>query len=174
MLDIKALLIHILNTVYPIGSYLHTSDGDFNPNTDIGGTWELMGEGQVLLAGSKSGTYQVGNQYGDNTHILTTDEIPAHTHGNKSLTGQFYNRRYGTSGTGTDIVGITPGGITSKNVETWSGSHAMINIGGRNQSNQLYDKIIVDASHEHDSVGDGQAHSIMQLSTAVYIWHRTA
>lgn len=102
--------------------------------------------------------YSLNDTGGEAEVTLTTDEMPAHTHGDKSLTGGFYNRRYGASGTGTDIVGINPSGITSKNVETWSGSHALINIDGRNQNNSLYDKIVVDASHEHDSVGDGQAH----------------
>ena len=72
--------IDILNMFYPVGCYFYTSNGNFNPNTEWGGNWTLVEEGQVLLAGSADGTYEVGNEYGSNTHTLTVDEMPSHEH----------------------------------------------------------------------------------------------
>ena len=162
MLDIKKLIAKMLSEqqpLYPVGFYLHTSDGAFNPNTDIGGTWELLGEGKVLLSGSKDGTYKVGNQYGSNTHTLKTDEMPAHTHGSKSLTGMVACQSY-SNGKPSGIVSTI---YTNFNLKATSGAN---NFGTHNQN--------INASHEHSSVGGGKPHNIMQLSEAVYIWHRIA
>ena len=78
----------VLDMFYPVGSYYHTSDPDFNPNSAWGGTWAKLGEGQVLLSAGTN--YTPGAEYGSNTkdytpagtvgnHKLTTAEIPAHT-----------------------------------------------------------------------------------------------
>ena len=68
----------IINIVYPVGSYYDTSDVGFDPNVTWGGRWEHVVDGCVLIAGG--GTYQVGKVYGETTHKLTINELPAHSH----------------------------------------------------------------------------------------------
>ena len=34
-------MAHIVGSMYPVGCYIENSDPNFNPNYDIGGTWEV-------------------------------------------------------------------------------------------------------------------------------------
>lgn len=43
----------------------------------FGGTWEQIKDTFILAAGD---TYKAGTTGGEATHILTTDEMPAHNH----------------------------------------------------------------------------------------------
>ena len=49
--DLKINDIPFLDLVYPIGSIHETSDGDFNPAEEFGGTWEKT-EGRFLIGAS--------------------------------------------------------------------------------------------------------------------------
>lgn len=194
--DLMAILNEVLpspsfmDIFYPVGSYYETSDASFDPNTSWGGTWVLEAEGQVHVSAGTG--YSIGSTGGNETHHhstgdhkLTTSEIPAHTHGNKSLEGNISVRRFGTSGTGEDILlggsGYTDG-IVSRSTPTWSGTHGLINATNRSQSNPIYDKAHINASHEHSSVGGNGTHnhgntgdgSNMQPYIVVNRWHRTA
>lgn len=64
---------------YPVNSiyigYSHTS-----PASLFGGTWQRI-ENRFLWGTTASGT--IGAAAGEQTHILTVDEMPAHTHNNK-------------------------------------------------------------------------------------------
>lgn len=72
--------IALLNIFYPIGSYYDTSDNNFNPNVDWGGTWELDLSGTVLVSKSSSSLSQfnvpAGTVVGEEAHTLIEDEIP--------------------------------------------------------------------------------------------------
>lgn len=74
----------LLNIFYPIGSYYETSDTSFDPNTSMGGTWELETDGTVLV--SKSNTTgskfnaSIGSVVGEETHTLTIEELAEHNH----------------------------------------------------------------------------------------------
>ena len=172
----------IFDLLRPVWSTYQTLDANFNPNVSWGGTWERLPEGYIMLSGSDGSTagdtYVVGadtsttsgyKEYGENEHTLTADELPTHTHGNKSISGSFHARHYGTSGTGAQIV-YTPQGIVS--IATDSVEVGKINQGGT--SGGRSEVVTINASHEHDSVGLDQPHSIMQKSIAVYTWIRTA
>ena len=68
---------NILETVYPIGA-IYLSTNNINPNTLFGfGSWEQIKDTFLLAAGD---TYSAGSVGGETEHILTTEEIPAHTH----------------------------------------------------------------------------------------------
>ena len=102
---------------------------------------------------------------GSETVTLSTNEIPAHTHGSKTLIGQIQNTTARIPGT------TTPSGIisnlTTSTKEYWShqtGSSAATNATG----------FKITATHEHDSVGGGQAHENMPPYIVVIRWHRTA
>lgn len=153
---------------YPVGSFYETSDASFDPNVSWGGTWTLEASGQVHVSAGTG--YTIGDTGGASSVTLGASEIPSHTHGNKSLTGSFEVRRYGTSGAGAQIA-FTPSGIVS--IDNVASTIGKINIGGTG-NNGSYELITVNASHEHTSVGGGQAHENMPPYVVVNRWHRTA
>lgn len=65
-----------IEIVYPIGS-IYLSFSNTNPNLlfDIG-EWETI-EDKFLLG---AGTHLVGETGGEETHLLTIDELPSHSH----------------------------------------------------------------------------------------------
>lgn len=175
----NAILQEWLNAVYPIGS-IYLSVNSTNPGTLFGGTWTqlqnrfLLGAGSSYTAGATGGAASVTS----GGTALTTDQIPAHTHGSKSLTGYTHMRRQGNTTAGANIIGVTgSSGIVSTSQVTWSGSHANIN-GTVNVTDPTIDRVTVDATHEHTSVGGGAAHkhtvSTMPPYLVVYMWQRTA
>ena len=216
------LVGNMLDFYHPIGSYYETSDLEFDPNKEWGGTWvqDSTGKSTIAVDSNDTDLDTVGDTVGSKSNTLTTNnlpshthnydksaastkgyqlkaaDIPAHTHGQKTLTGYTYFRRYGTASPGTNIAGLSSGGIVSYAEETWSGSHSLINIGGSSKTNPKYDKITVNATHTHDSVGGNGSHSHditltstatgsagsstpdaitnLQPSVIVIRWHRTA
>ena len=166
----------LLDIFYPIGSYYETSDSEFDPNTEWGGTWVAEEEGKAHI--SAGTTYIAGTEYGSSTHHHTTGttalqvkHLPAHTHGSKTLTGT------ASAWTDTGLIGtsVTPTGIISKGTAFAHGT----------MDTTAYGKgygLKITATHEHTSVGSGTEHghgntgdsSSMQPSIAVYRWHRTA
>lgn len=157
----------IMDIMRPVGSTYETVDANFDPNVTWGGTWELLPEGTIILAGSESGTYQVGTdtstgsgykEYGSNTHTLSMNEMPSHNHNSRSLTGTFRVMAWHN----TSVSGIVSKSSQDKNKNPSNGG---------NEGACTY---TVNATHTHDSQGGGQAHSIMQKSIAMYIWIRTA
>ena len=95
----------------------------------------------------------VGESGGAKSVTLGTSEIPAHTHGNKSLTGYFTSRRMGP-----DNQSHWGGGVFS--VQQTSGS----NVASAKQdvANKHGDQVNIDVSHEHTSVGGSGAHNNLQ------------
>lgn len=82
-----ALIQGLGSQLYPVGSYYWTSDGDFDPNTSFGGTWEKLDEGIVLTSAGtnypiSSGTAKDG---GEASHTLTVNEMPYHQHGSGAV-----------------------------------------------------------------------------------------
>lgn len=151
-----------LDFYHPVGSYFETSDISFNPNKAWGGTWVLEEEGLVHIGAGEN--YAIGVQGGEKEVELTTNEIPAHTHGNKSLNGYFTIRK--TYNQANNIVSVD-GIVSSGN----AGSGGQTATNGTSTSLQ---QITINASHEHSSVGGGQAHNNMQPYVPVNRWHRTA
>ena len=138
-----AKLFNVIGTTYGAGDGSTTFNlPNFNGRTPIGvGTSGTTGASSHALAstgGQETHAHTTGN------FTLTTSHIPAHTHGNKSLTGALYAYSWddGTSG------GIVSKTVTAKNFGTPpSGAQ----IGHINYA--------INASHEHTSVGGGQAHN---------------
>lgn len=163
----------ILDYIWPVGSAYSTTDSTFNPNNVWGGTWVSLPEGYVLLSGSESGSYIVGDdistssgykEYGSNTHTLLEDEIPAHAHGLNNHTHSV-QRALGVSGTGT-WTGEQGGALSGS-----TGKYAYTQVSGT-----TIQTITATGGNSNNttSKGGGKAHSIMQKSIAVYWWIRTA
>lgn len=77
-IDVNAVKTTILQAVFPVGSiYTNVSDST-NPATTLGfGTWERV-QGQFILGASA--TYAAGSTGGEETHVLSIEEMPSHQH----------------------------------------------------------------------------------------------
>lgn len=142
--------------VYAVGDiFVTTRSGD--PATLLGyGTWTQIKDKFLLAAGD---SYTAGDTGGEATHTLTTDELPSHTHGSKTLTGTMNPLAWATNATESGIV---------------SGTQQHSDRVGNSGSNWGDRKYTINATHEHDSVGGGQAHNNMPPYLVVYMWLRTA
>ena len=162
-----------IDDVYPVGA-IYMSVNSTDPGTLFAGTtWTRLTDTFLLAAGTTypadDGTHTTATG-GEATHTLQTSEIPANTHGSKTLTGTWRNRRYGTSGAGNANV-FTASGIAS--IDAVTSTAAKINASGTG-SNGSYDDVTITATHEHTSVGGGGSHNNMPPYLAVYMWKRTA
>ena len=79
----KGLRLHMLETIYPVGSIYINAGVATNPGTLLGfGTWSAFGTGRTIIGVDSSDTDfdAVRETGGAKTHTLTVAEIPAHTH----------------------------------------------------------------------------------------------
>lgn len=155
----------IVDLIYPVGS-IYMSVNSTSPQTLFGGTWQQIQDTFLLASGS---TYTAGATGGSATHTLTTTELPAHTHGSKSLTGTFQIRRAGSGG-GTDVIAAQTGTVT----RTANGGDTVASAMSVTSASHKRDLITIDNTHEHDSVGGDTAFSILPPYLVVYMWKRTA
>ena len=158
----------ILETTHPIGS-LEINITGTNPSEYLGGVWESFGSGRTLVGvDSNDSDFDTAEETGgEKTHTLTTNEIPAHTHGSKSLVGTWANWGEGSgmvssTANGYKVTGIVSA-LTDNNQYGWGTAT------GRDQDNC---SLKIDATHEHNSVGGGQAHNNLQPYITVYFWKR--
>lgn len=161
----------IFNIFYPVGSYYETSDANFNPNTNWGGTWELEAQGKVHIGAGTD--YTIGNTGGTSArsytpagtvggHKLTASELPSHSH-------IAMNRH---SGSVDDYLGGSENTYGLK-----AGSSTKADTFYRT-SVSLYDKDgdLIDngKTHTHGFTGTATSINIMQPYVVVNRWHRKA
>lgn len=153
---------------YPIGSIYMSTQGT-SPALLFGGVWERI-QGYFLLAANDSAEdYHAGKTGGAVKKKIEIANLPAHTHGSKTLTGEFRIRRYNSGN--TDMI-VGQSGIISRKDYTWSGAHGYINAGGANKTDPVIDQVTITATHEHTSVGSGTDFNIMPPFLSVYCWKR--
>lgn len=68
--------IPFIEYLYPVGS-IYMSANSTDPSTIFGGTWTRIKDRFLLSAGDD---YTAGDTGGEATHVLTTQEMPSHTH----------------------------------------------------------------------------------------------
>ncbi len=70
-----------LEKIYPIGS-VYMSVSNISPATFLGGTWSIFGAGRTVISVNIADTdFNAANKTGgEKTHVLTTNEMPVHTH----------------------------------------------------------------------------------------------
>ena len=131
--------INIVDLVYPVGA-IYISVNSTNPSTLFGGTWEqiqgryLMGAGKTsqntntyhgtLPAEALTWDWQAGDTLGEYDHILSTNEMPSHSHSSKiNLLGGFTGASANLSDAGgswsygsTDFLYDTGGGQAHNNM----------------------------------------------------------
>lgn len=145
--------LRICDYIYPVGA-IYMSVNNISPAILFGGTWERIKDTFLLAAGDN---YTAGGTGGEAEHILITDEIPAHTHGNKSLTGTMNPLAWAGSASESGIVSGRQNHIDR------------VGNSGSNWGDRIY---TINASHEHNSVGLGYAHNNMPPYLTVYMWKR--
>lgn len=162
----KTIYNAFLNMIYPVGS-IYLSTNNVSPTTFLGGTWERIRDRFLLSAGD---TYASGSTGGEASTTLTTSHIPKHTHGSKSLTGNAI--------LGASIVKNTAAGAlidkTSGIFRSNGYTSTICYVDSKATTGSAVTSLTVDATHEHTSVGGGQAHNNMPPYLTVYMWKRTA
>ena len=158
----------ILETTHPVGS-LEINTSGINPSEYLGGEWESFGSGRTLVGvdSSDSDFDTVEETGGEKTHTLTTNEIPAHTHGSKSLVGTWANW-----GEGSGMVSSTANGYKVTGIVSAVGDNNQYGWGtstGRDGDNT---SLKIDATHEHNGGGGSQGHNKLQSDITVYFWRR--
>ena len=152
----------LIDYIYPVGSYYETTNTNFDPNVQFGGTWELESGGLVHVSAGNyyidvdhAQLYAVEDKHvgdlnpdsdgGEAEHTLVTSEMPKHEH-------PAYCNWTGAGSVGGNwklsMVNTTNGGSG-----TWFCSSG------------LEDKALV---------GGDQPHNNMQPYKIVNRWHRTA
>lgn len=140
------------DAAFPVGTILQRTDS-VSPASLFGGTWERIA-GRFLLGDAGGGT--LGETGGEETHTLTSSEMPSHKH---SITIDSGGSHSHTLGAFSDSTG-TAGG----KYEAWRGGSGLsTNSGG---------------SHTHTAsigyTGSGGAHNNMPPYIKVSIWKRIA
>ena len=114
----KGLRLHMLETIYPVGSIYINAGVATNPGTLLGfGTWTAFGTGRVIVGVDSSDTdfdtvRETGGSKTD-SHALTIAELPAHTHTVTMSTSDSDNDNLSegnTSGTSSHETSSTGGG----------------------------------------------------------------
>jgi len=109
--------------VYPVGSIYTNMAVATNPATLLGmGTWVAYAAGRVLVGKAASGTFDTLNEeLGSETHTLTVNELPSHTHDSLLHTAAANNadKTYAEQGNSSAPLntGATGGGAAHANLQ---------------------------------------------------------
>ena len=143
---------------YDVGD-IYITRNSTNPATKWQGTtWRQIKDTFLLAAGDD---YTAGDTGGEAEVTLTDSEIPSHTHNRKTLSGTA--SIYGDTGLLGDSSSTS--GIMSKGTRVSSSNRPGWTKGASYGLN-------VDASHEHDVIGNDQPHNNMPPYLVVYAWER--
>ena len=141
------------NPYWPVGS-IYISVNSTNPSTYFGGTWQEI-QGKFLLG--RSSSYPAGSSGGEAVHVLTTNEIPIHSHSCGSAGAHThlldYRDKFNIQEAGRGLNGY---GTTGSHDQTKSGT----------SSNGAH-------THTIGNAGGGLGHNNMPPYLAVYVWQRT-
>lgn len=179
----------LIDTVYPVGS-IYLSTDSTPPSKRFGvGTWERIGAGRTLI--DAGGSFAAGTIGGADSHTLTVNEMPAHSHsaqateagghthtrGSMNIVGGFgagLYTRYFTQESGAFYANEVPGAKGMDDGNSMK-SHYQINfdaartwVGETSYAGQHGHSVNVGAT------GGGSAFSVRNPYLAVYIWKRTA
>jgi len=114
---LDALRILIADANNPIGT-IRAFAVATDPATLLGiGTWSRIGEGRTLI--DCGTTYLAGSTGGEATHVLTTNEIPSHTHpigATGSGLTEAGNDYFNPLSTVPGVTGSTGGGLAHNNL----------------------------------------------------------
>lgn len=151
--------------MHPVGCY-YTSDKPTDPHELFGGTWEPIQDTFLWCAGPK---HAAGTSGGEETHTLTVEEFPQHTHKVTVFTG-------GNGDSGDyDTRFFSPDGRSS----TVSGENAKVWHVWKSEANKTWGTNngvsgTGDPAGNALITGGNQPHNNMPPFRSVYCWHRIA
>jgi hypothetical protein len=150
----------ILETAYPVGA-IYMSTVSTSPKTLFGfGTWERIQDRFLLSAGS---TYSAGTTGGEATHVLSTNELPSHTH-----------VQLGSSGGAANSSPVRQVFQSDGNVVVYgSDGTAVWATMKMSSAATVYRTTTINVDGVTGSTGGGKAHNNMPPYLAVYVWKRT-
>ncbi len=159
-----------IDKIYPVGS-IYMSVNSTNPGTLFGGTWVRWGNGRALVSVNESETEfnSVEKVGGEKTHVITTAEMPSHTHSVKAQTVT-------TSTNGKH----THSGHSNQDIASGTSSKNRIVKGGDNTVSGF---LLENGDHSHTvtipasttgSTGSGVGHNNLPPYITCYMWKRTA
>lgn len=135
-------LFTLLDNFYPVGC-IYISVNNTNPGPIFGGTWERINDTFLLSAGDK---YTAGTTGGEETHTLTVEEMPKHSHDMDDEVYGNYKNRLGIRGDGGGGKNLVPN---------------MLQTTGYSR-------------YKPTNTGGGKPHNNMPPYLVVYMWKRTA
>lgn len=140
-------LTTLLATIYPVGS-IYISTSATNPGTTFGfGTWAAYAAGRTLIGvGTSDAVYAAAASGGESTHVLSSNEMPSHTHIQDTHSHNVPARDADDAGTTAAVRGTD----ASVNFATSSTVATNQNTGG------------------------GAAHNNLPPYITAYMWQRTA
>lgn len=163
--DLKEKMAGLLDLFYPVGTYYDTDNANFDPNISWGGVWvKNENEASFLMAASENELgYSLGKTGGKESVTLTEKELPGHRHSpgksgdyyftlNLPLTTDTIARRYFVQGKKDD------------------GYYCM--SANANAADDPKDMSALSEYKYTNSVGSGNAFSIVPKFKAVNRWHR--
>ncbi len=148
----------IVDLIYPVGS-IYMSVNETDPTTLFGGTWEQIKDTFLLSSGEN---YINGATGGEAKHLLTSEEVPAHSH-----------RAYGYTGDTDDwsfmTIKRTNRAKTQVATSTSSGKYAFTNTSTSNLDNPYPTRTDID-----NRTTENEPFNNMPPYLVVNVWKRTA
>lgn len=168
MATVQAIVSAIIDRIYPIGSIVAFTK-DVDPNTSIGGGWRQIKDCFLYASGAKS----LGTTGGEETHVLTVTEMPAHSHGRgtQNITGMWHGNEY------TRAPAVFEGGAIKREVEEgYVERFSVFNASSASIFGRVRARVTLDASKgwtgTSESIGGGAAHNNMPPYRVINYWER--
>lgn len=157
MVNIQEVKQMILNISYPIGA-IYITVNSINPSEFFGGEWMQIKDRFLLSCGDN---HFIGEEGGEEKHVLTQQEMPSHTHNfiGKEEYGSFPCYKWYTS----QATGV----FQNSSIEATKGC----SYTSENTYYQWY-KFNMTPSGTISSTGNNQAHNNMPPYLSVYMWQR--
>ena len=144
---------------FPIGAIYISALGT-NPADLFGGKWQALDEGRVLIGANSK--FAAGSKGGEETHRLTTQELPSHSHSLSYLSsnGSHKHKNRGVDSSAQPLYG------------KYAQSHSDLPFAYDYDNSEYYTS--ESSSHSHSvtlySEGSSTPHNNMQPYLAVYMW----